>query len=68
MGTPLEKHLHHEDKVLVDLEKDEAIDWDLMGKTMAQQSKKTADRVGRTTYPLLRTFPYIGNRLAKSPS
>jgi len=40
----LEKHLHHEVKVLVDLEQDEKIDWDLMGKTMAAESKKTADR------------------------
>ncbi|TVY45316.1 hypothetical protein LSUB1_G000957, partial [Lachnellula subtilissima] len=45
MGAPLEKHLRHEVKVLVDLEKDEAIDWDLMGKTMAAESKKTADRI-----------------------
>ncbi|TVY89036.1 hypothetical protein LAWI1_G008008 [Lachnellula willkommii] len=59
MGPPLEKHLHHEVKVLVDLEKDEAIDWDLMGKTMAQQSKKTADRVGSTTYPLLNSIAYV---------
>lgn len=45
MGPPLEKHLHHEVEVLIDLGKDEGIDWELMGKTMAQESKKTADRV-----------------------
>jgi len=67
MGPPLEKHLHHEVKVLVDLEKDEAIDWDLMGKTMAAESKKTADRVGSTTSPLLNSPAYGGNRFAKSP-
>jgi len=44
-GEPLETHLRNEIVLLHGLEKDEGIDWDLMGKTMAQHSKKVADRV-----------------------
>ncbi|RDW65618.1 hypothetical protein BP5796_10310 [Coleophoma crateriformis] len=44
-GGALERHLHHEIEGLVGLEKDQSIDWDLVGKSMAQHSKKVADRV-----------------------
>lgn len=44
-GAILQSHLYHEIEVLVGLAKDEGIDWDLVGKTMAQHSKKVADRV-----------------------
>jgi hemerythrin-like domain-containing protein len=43
-GTALETHLHNEIGVLEGLAKDEQIDWLLLGKTMAQHSKKVADR------------------------
>jgi hemerythrin-like domain-containing protein len=45
LGPKLEAHLISEIGVLESLEKDEGIDWDLLGKTMAAQSKKVADRV-----------------------
>ena len=44
-GPALESHLISEIELLQSLAKDEKIDWDLMGKTMAQHSKKIADRV-----------------------
>jgi len=44
-GPALEKHLHNEVGVLEELGKDEQINWDLMGKTMAAHSKKVADRI-----------------------
>lgn len=47
-GPALERHLNHEIEVLVELEKDTGIDWELMGKTMAAHSKKTADRVSKS--------------------
>ncbi|TEY76400.1 hypothetical protein BOTCAL_0059g00300 [Botryotinia calthae] len=43
-GPDLESHLHHEIGVLVDLEKDESINWEECGKAMAQYSKKNADK------------------------
>jgi hemerythrin-like domain-containing protein len=44
-GQALETHLKNEIGLLLSLEKDAQIDWDLLGKTMAQHSKKVADRV-----------------------
>jgi hypothetical protein len=44
-GPALETHLRNEIGLLLSLEKDAQIDWDLLGKTMAQYSKKVADRV-----------------------
>lgn len=44
-GPLLETHLRNEIVLLENLAKDEKIDWTLMGKTMAQHSKKVADRV-----------------------
>lgn len=44
-GPALESHLRNEIVLLESLAKDEKIDWILMGKTMAQHSKKVADRV-----------------------
>jgi hemerythrin-like domain-containing protein len=44
-GPALETHLSNEIGLLLSLEKDAQIDWDLLGKTMAQHSKKVADRV-----------------------
>jgi len=44
-GPALEKHLQNEIVLLESLAKDEKIDWDLLGKTMAAHSKKVADRV-----------------------
>jgi hemerythrin-like domain-containing protein len=44
-GPALETHLQNEIVLLESLAKDEKIDWDLMGKTMAAHSKKVADRV-----------------------
>jgi len=44
-GPALEMHLRNEIGLLLSLEKDAQIDWDLLGKTMAQHSKKVADRV-----------------------
>jgi hemerythrin-like domain-containing protein len=44
-GPALETHLKNEIGLLLSLEKDAQIDWDLLGKTMAQHSKKVADRV-----------------------
>ena len=44
-GPALETHLSNEIGLLLSLEKDAQIDWDLLGKTMAQYSKKVADRV-----------------------
>jgi hemerythrin-like domain-containing protein len=46
-GRALETHLTNEIELLLSLEKDAQIDWDLLGKTMAQHSKKVADRVRR---------------------
>ncbi|KAE8445570.1 hypothetical protein EG329_013334 [Mollisiaceae sp. DMI_Dod_QoI] len=45
LGPKLEAHLISEIGLLESLEKDDGIDWDLLGKTMAQHSKKVADRV-----------------------
>ena len=44
-GPALETHLRNEIGLLLSLEKDAQIYWDLLGKTMAQHSKKVADRV-----------------------
>jgi len=44
-GPALESHLRSEIGLLQSLEKDEGVDWGLMGKTMAGQSKKVSDRV-----------------------
>ncbi len=44
-GPMLEKHLKSEVGLLLGLEADQSIDWDLLGKTMAAHSKKVADRV-----------------------
>jgi len=44
-GPALEAHLQNEIGLLEGLEKDDQIDWDLLGKTMAKHSKKVADRV-----------------------
>lgn len=44
LGPALEAHLRNEIVVLEGLAKDEQIDWDLLGKTMAKHSKKVADR------------------------
>jgi hemerythrin-like domain-containing protein len=45
-GPRLAEHLRNEIVLLQSLEADERIDWALMGRTMAEQSKKVADRVG----------------------
>lgn len=45
LGPLLVAHLGSEIGLLEDLAKDDQIDWDLLGKTMAQHSKKVADRV-----------------------
>jgi hemerythrin-like domain-containing protein len=45
-GPALETHLRSEIELLEGLAKDDHIDWDLLGKTMAQHSKKVADRAG----------------------
>jgi hemerythrin-like domain-containing protein len=44
-GPALETHLHNEIVLLESLAEDDKIDWSLLGKTMAAQSKKVADRV-----------------------
>jgi hemerythrin-like domain-containing protein len=44
LGPALEAHLRNEIALLESLAKDEKIDWDLLGKTMAAHSKKVADR------------------------
>jgi len=44
-GPVLETHLRNEITLLSSLEKDEQMDWDLLGKTISQHSKKVADRV-----------------------
>ncbi|KAF8855848.1 hypothetical protein BDZ45DRAFT_486798 [Acephala macrosclerotiorum] len=44
LGPKLEAHLRSEIGLLLNLEKDQGIDWDLLGKTMAAHSKKVADR------------------------
>ncbi len=44
LGSPLETHLRNEIGVLEDLAKDKQIDWDLLGRTMAQHSRKGADK------------------------
>ncbi|KAE9369989.1 hypothetical protein N431DRAFT_493670 [Stipitochalara longipes BDJ] len=44
-GPALEKHLQNEIVLLESLAKDEKINWDLLGKTMAAHSKKVADKV-----------------------
>ncbi len=52
LGPPLETHLRSEIGLLESLAKDDHIDWDLLGKTMAQHSKKVADRacISRATF------------------
>jgi hemerythrin-like domain-containing protein len=45
LGPALEAHLTNEIDLLESLAKDEKIDWNLLGKTMAAHSKKVADRV-----------------------
>jgi len=45
LGPKAEAHLHNEIDLMLSLEGDEGIDWVLMGKTMAAQSKKVADRI-----------------------
>lgn len=52
-GPKLEAHLRSEIELLLSLEADEGIDWDLLGKTMAAHSKKVADRVSPPTSVLL---------------
>lgn len=44
-GPKLETHLHHEVKLLESLAEDASIDWSTLGKAMAAESKRTADRV-----------------------
>lgn len=44
-GPKLALHLKNEIALLESLASDEAIDWSLLGKTMAAHSKKVADRV-----------------------
>ena len=45
IGPALETQLQNEIALLESLAKDDKIDWDLLGKTMAAHSKKVADRV-----------------------
>jgi hemerythrin-like domain-containing protein len=54
LGPTLETHLRNEIVLLEGLAKDDQIDWDLLGKTMAKHSKKVADRV-RMPFISLRT-------------
>lgn len=50
-GPKLALHLKNEIVLLESLASDEAIDWSLLGKTMAAQSKKVADRVCSSSQP-----------------
>lgn len=45
VGPALARHLESEISLLQSLEKDDQIDWDILGKAMAAHSKKAADRV-----------------------
>lgn len=46
----LEEHLSNEVEVLVRLEGDKEVDWEIVGKTMAGESKRVADRVGPSIF------------------
>jgi len=46
----LEEHLRSEVEVLLGLERDEGVDWEVLGKTMARESKRVADRVGLSMF------------------
>jgi hypothetical protein len=54
-GPKLASHLSSEIVSLESLASDEAIDWELLGKTMAAHSKKVADRV-RTPIPTFKSL------------